>query len=85
VNNNNNNSEENYAIFQNPNHGELPDYATVLKKQANNKIKYQQQEEESIFNLGKPLPKSNPIMMENNDNNYEDNLNSSMKNECNGK
>jgi hypothetical protein len=99
----NNNSGENYVIFQNHNHAELPDYSSVLKKPSNynsinnnnnnnisNKIKYEHQEE-SIFNLGKPLPKSNPVIIDNNNYNNnneknEENLNNSnMKNYSYGK
>ena len=82
--NKNNKNEDDYTIFQNPNHGELPEY-NALKKQPSQRIKHEQ-EEENIFNLGKNKPKNNQVMMENNyEEKTQDNFNSSMQNEYNGK
>lgn len=83
-NNRNNNNDENYTIFQNPNHGELPDYASVLKKQPIQQQKrfQHEQEEESIFNLGKSKPKANPVLIDNNE--YEEKMNDQLRNDiCN--
>lgn len=61
------NDSAEYVVFQNPNHNVLPDYHEVLRNNKNknaNALKINsnkrlaEEEEENIFNLGKPQVKS---------------------------